>query len=61
MKVRFNQTVGTKIPVVMMIVKVVINNDSDNKHGHSKGWIVENSHIMEKGHQIVGFKVSMWV
>ena len=60
MKVRFNQTVGTKIPVIMMIVNVVINNDSDNKHGHLKCLIVENSLIMEKGHQIVGFEITMW-
>ena len=61
MKVRFNQTVGTKIPVIMMIVKVVINNDSDyNKRGHLKWGIVENSLIMEKGHQIVGCEITMW-
>ncbi len=60
MKVRFNQTVGTKIPVIMMTVNVVINNDSDNKHGHLKWGIVENSLIMEKGHQIVGCEVTVW-
>ena len=60
MKVRFNQTVGTKILVIMMIVKVVINNDSDNKHGHLKGGIVENSLIMVKGHQMVECEVTMW-
>ena len=60
MKVRFNQTVGTKIPVIMMTVKMVINNDSDNKHGHSKWGIVENSLIMEKGHQIVEFEATTW-
>ena len=60
MKVRFNQTVETKIPVITMIVNVIINNDSDNKHGHLKGWIVENSNIMEKGHQIVGCEETMW-
>ena len=61
MKVRFNQTVGIKIPVIMMTVKVVINNDNDNdnKHGHSKRGIVENSLIMEKGHQIVGCEITM--
>ena len=39
---------------------VVINNDSDNKHGHSKWGIVENNLIMEKGHQIIGCEITMW-